>query len=403
MNRGPTDALPSSPTPQMTAAGQRSDPPAILGGVPLFPAGAPAWPSPAPEIADVLQQMGADSSWGHYFGPHADRLIERLRQTYDCQHVLLCSSGRVAIELALRGIPVEPGDEVVMAAYDFHSNFTGIHQLGALPVLAEVRRADAQLDVADVESAISSSTKAILASHLHGGMVDMPRLRALADERGLAVIEDACQASGAVIAGRVAGTWGDVGAFSFGGSKLLTAGRGGAVLTNRDDVIQRIRRFLRGDNHCYPLSEMQAAVLLPQLERLPERHQQRCDAVAALRAALCGCHGLRLFEESGEESSPAFYKVGLFYDASAFDGLPRERFVAAMRAEGLALDAGFPSLHTIHGRRRFRAAGELTSATSAGETVVGLHHPVLLNREIDWQRFRLAIEQIRHASASLVE
>ena len=345
--------------------------------------------------------MGADGSWGRYFGPHVERLIERLQQSYDCEHVVLCSSGRAAVELGLRGLSVEPGDEILMAAYDFHSNFAGIHQVGAMPVLAEVREADAQIDVADVEGGISPSTRAIVASHLHGGLVDTPQLRELADARELAVVEDACQASGARVAGRPAGMWGDVGVLSFGGSKLLTAGRGGALLTNRDDVVQRIRRYLRGDNHAYPLSEMQAAVLLPQLENLPERHQHRSDAVASIAAALDGCEGLRLFGSDRDESSPAYYKLGMFYDAAAFGGLPRERFVAAMRAEGLAIDAGLPALHTIHGRRRFRATGDLPTATSAGETVVGLHHPVLLNPQIDWTKLRHAVDRIRSASADI--
>ena len=377
------------------------DRPAILGGAPLFPSGPPAWPAHEPTVSEVLRQMGADGTWGRYFGPHVDRLIEQLQQTFECEHVLLCSSGRAAVELGLRGLSVESGDEVVMSAYDFHSNFAGIHQVGAMPVLAEISSSDAQLDVAQIDAVLSPSTKVILASHLHGGLVEMKQLRELADAGGLAILEDACQASGAIVAGRPAGKWGDVGVLSFGGSKLLTAGRGGALLTNRDDVVQRIRRYLRGDNHAYPISEMQAAVLSPQLERLAERHQQRGLAVAAIAAALDGCEGLHRLQPADSGSSPAFYKVGLFYDAAKFGGLPRERFVAAMRAEGLAIDTGLPALHTIHGRRRFRAAGDLSVATSAGETVVGLHHPVLLDREIDWARFRQAVERIRTASADM--
>ena len=182
---------------------------------------------------------------------------------------------------------------------------------------------------------------------------------------------------------------------SFGGSKLLSAGRGGALLTDRSDVIQRIRRYLRGDNHAYALSEMQAAVLLPQLDMLPVRHQQRQRSVFALDEALTAVAGLRRFAAPPSEWSPAFYKVGLVYDAEAFDGLSREAFCRALRAEGLPVDPGFPALHTIHSARRLRAAGDLRHAEAAGRRVLGLHHPILLNRSMNWSDLPRIVERIR--------
>jgi perosamine synthetase len=372
-----------------------SELPAILGGRAWWKGAAPAWPPVDPLIAEVLRQMAADGSWGRYSGPHSERLSDALRRVHGCEHVLLCSSGRAAVELALRGLSISQGDEVALSAYDFHSNFAEIHLVGATPVLCDVRPEDAQLDVAQVRSTHSTSPRGVIASHLHGGLVDMIALRGMADEYGVALIEDACQAAGAMLAGRAAGMWGDVGVLSFGGSKLLSAGRGGALLTHREDVIQRIRRYLRGDNHAYALSEMQAAVLLPQLERLRERHEQRQKAVAALDAALIGTVGLRRFAAPPTDSSPAFYKVGLFYDADAFDGLTRETFCQALRAEGLPVDAGLPALHAIHSPRRFRAAGELSCAETASRTIICLHHPILLDQEIDWSALAAIVERIR--------
>lgn len=379
----------------MTASDSDSDLPALLGGRPLFPGGPAVWPPDDRAVREVLQQLGVDGTWGRYFGPHCEQLIERLREFYACEHVLLCSSGRAAVELALRGLQVATQDEVALAAYDFHSNFSGIQQVGARPVLMDVRPDDAQLDVSEVEQAISPATKAIIGSHLHGGAVDMPGLCDVAKQHDVAVIEDACQASGATVYGRPAGMWGDVGVLSFGGSKLLTAGRGGALLTNRVDVMQRIRLHLRGDNHAYPLSEMQAAVLVPQLVSLPERHQQRAATVAAIDAVLTQDLGLRRFAVRDNQTSPGFYKVGFFYDAAAFAGLPREQFIAALQAEGLAIDAGFDALQQTNSSRRYRAAGDLENATTAGETVVALHHPVLLESAIDWTQLRIALERIR--------
>ena len=379
-----------------------SDSLAILGGSPLFADGPPEWPLADDEVAMTLARMAEDGSWGRYFGPHCDRLIDRLKEMHDCDHVILCSSGRAAIELALHGLHVASGHEVAMAAYDFHSNFACIQQVGATPVLLDIRADDAQMDVDQVEVALSSQTTAIIASHLHGGIVDMPRLRDIADKRETGLIEDACQASGATVDGRPAGMWGDIGVLSFGGSKLLTAGRGGALLTNRADVVQRIRRHLRGDNHACPLSEMQAAVLLPQLGQLAERHRQRSEAVGRLRDALKQTSGLRLFNCDHPSSSAAYYKVGMFYDADAFDGLMRDDLVSALKAEGLAIDAGFTPLHTTHSRRRFRPSGDLETSTKAGQTIVSLHHPILLDDSADWQRLYSAVERIRSHSSEVM-
>jgi len=121
----------------------------------------------------------------------------------------------------------------------------------------------------------------------------MQELVAVAAAHALAVIEDAAQAPGAVVQGRKAGTWGDVGVLSFGGSKLLTAGRGGALLTARADIAQRARLWQHRGNQVCPLSELQAAVLLPQLAKLDARNVQRRMSVGRLLEALAQVPGLR--------------------------------------------------------------------------------------------------------------
>ena len=175
------------------------------------------------------------------------------------------------------GLRVSDGDEVILAGYDFPGNFRAVEAVGAVPVLVDIQRRTWCLDAAQLELAWSPRVRAILVSHLHGGLAAMPEIRAWADLRAVAVVEDACQVPGARIDGRLAGTWGDVGVLSFGGSKLLSAGRGGALLTDRSDVVQRIKIYSERGNQAYPLSELQAAVLLPQLESLAERNQQRLE------------------------------------------------------------------------------------------------------------------------------
>ncbi len=112
-------------------------------------------------------------------------------------YVWLCSSGTAAVELALRGLGVGPGDEVILAAYDFKANFTDVLALGALPVLVDLRPDDWQLDVEQVESALGPRTRAVIASHLHGGSVSMHRLREILAGREIGIVEDVCQCPGA--------------------------------------------------------------------------------------------------------------------------------------------------------------------------------------------------------------
>jgi dTDP-4-amino-4,6-dideoxygalactose transaminase len=274
-------------------------------------------------------------------------------------------------------LKIEAGDEVILAAYDYPGNFLTIHAVGAQPVLLDIHPDNWNLDIRQIESAIGPRTRALIASHLHGGMVPMRELISLASARGITVIEDAAQCPGAIVQGKKAGTWGDAGILSFGGSKLLSAGRGGALLTNRADVLQRARTWnLRGNLVC-PLSELQATVLLPQLDKLEDRNRERARAVQALTQLVGGLPGVKPFANPTPHTRPGYYKVGFQYDAERF-GLDRQRLVSALRAEGIALDEGFHAAHIGRSPKRFRQVGDLREATRAHEGALVLHHPVLL-------------------------
>ena len=159
---------------------------AIDGGPPVLPEGPPAWPRPNEAVRAALEAAYADGSWGRYHGPHCERLRELLTALCGAQHAWLCSSGTIAVELALRGLKVGPGDEVILAAYDFPGNFRAIEAIGARPVLVDLAAGTWTLDVEQVALAASPQTKAVIVSHLHGSLADMRRLREIADERGLA-------------------------------------------------------------------------------------------------------------------------------------------------------------------------------------------------------------------------
>lgn len=287
-----------------------------------------------------------------------------------------CCSGTFAVELALRSLKVEAGDEVILAAYDFSGNFKAVEAIGARPVLIDIRPDNWCIDSELVAAAISNRTKAIIVSHLHGGLADVERIRQIAAEHGLRVVEDACQAPGAMTAGQAVGTLGDVGVLSFGGSKLLTAGRGGAILTRDSSVLQRAKIYCEQGNNAYPMSELQAAVLIPQIELLPQYNELRLANVTRLLHRLEAFTCMRGLKLNVTQTVPAFYKVPWLFSNQA-DGVSVNQFIQAMQAEGVALDRGFRGF-AKRSNRRCRVATDLTHASQAANSTILLHHPILL-------------------------
>lgn len=373
--------------------------PALLGGPAVRPQGPPAWPFPDEDVQAALLTSYQEGLWGKYHGGRVELWEERLCAYHGVAYAAACGSGTFAVELALRALKVGPGDEVVLAAYDYPGNFLSVHAVGAMPVLIDVASASGNLDPAWLPAAFGPATKAVIASHLHGGVVPMRELMIVAQEHGIPVIEDAAQQPGALIQGRKAGTWGDVGVLSFGGSKLLTAGRGGALLTNRADVHQRARTFQQRGNTVCPLSELQAAVLLPQLGKLDARNAYRLAQVHTLTERLRDVAGLRPFVNACT-TEPGFYKLGWHLDAAGF-GLSRDRFVAALRAEGIAFDEGFRALHVGRSPARWRAAGPLAAAERMHREALILHHPVLLCGEAEIAEVVAAVWKVRDQAARL--
>jgi len=357
---------------------------AIDGGQPVLPAGPPSWPQRDDDVRNALAAAYADGSWGRYSGPHSERLVELLAAMHGVGHVALCSSGTIAVELALRGLKIGHGDEVILAAYDFPGNFRAVEAVGARPVVVDLANESWTLDPAQLAAAVSPQTRAVIVSHLHGTLADMQRICEITQQHGLSIVEDACQVPGVVVQGKPAGSWGDCGILSFGGSKLLTAGRGGAIVTRRDDVLQRIRIFSQRGNEAFPLSELQAAVLVPQIPKLAAANQRRLTAVGQLLALVGRVPGLEpLAIVADDLNQPAFYKLPWLLtgnddgcDSPQFEQL-RRRFIAAIQAEGVMIDEGFRGF-ARRTSNRCRVVGDLRSARRAAAGTVLLHHPVLL-------------------------
>lgn len=372
---------------------------AIHGHPPAFPDGPPPWPLNDPDVLAALETAHANGTWGVYEGPNCDAFRRALAEFHDAEFSQLCCSGTIAVEIALRSVGVSPGDEVILAGYDFSGNFRSIVATGATPVLVDIdpktwSMPDDQLDVA-----VSGKTKAIVASHLHGGSAQIASICEFASNRGISVIEDACQAHGATINHRRAGTNGDVGVLSFGGSKLMTSGRGGAILTNNALFAQRAKVFASEGNDAFAMSELQAAVLRPQLEKLDERNAVRAHRVRLLLDLLGDEPDLEPITLPNDHLGASHFKTAwnLAEAEPVGTSLIREQFITAANAEGIQIGAGFRGFAN-RSARRCRKPLALPHCVAAAARTILLHHPILLQPE---QQIRIAAATIRNICAAL--
>ena len=243
----------------------------------------PNWPPNWPSIEAAAVAAIQSGQWGQYYSALTKTLQKRLSSDLNSGPVRLCCSGTAALELALRGCKISTGDEVVMAAYDFPGNFRTVELLGAKPVLADVSTPNSYnpteisptISPQQLEAAAGPNVRAVIASHLHGAHAEMKVLRQACDQNGWTLIEDACQAIGGRIDGQATGSFGHLATLSFGGSKLISAGSGGAIIANDQRLAARLNGLLDRPGDTFPLGPLQAAVINPQLDRLDELTQTR--------------------------------------------------------------------------------------------------------------------------------
>lgn len=371
---------------------------AIDGADPTVNLGSIPWPCANDEIQANIKQAIADGSWGQYEGRWTTELVGKLKAEFQTEFSSLCSSGTIAVELALRGCGVSAEDEVILAGYDFPGNFRAIEAIGALPVLIDVVENGWVIDADQISQAIGEHTAAIIVSHLHGQIASMEQVRSIIDqhnsnrEKKISIVEDVCQTPGGSLNQKPLGSLGDVAALSFGGSKLLSAGRGGAILTDNADILQRIKIFSQRGNDAFPLSQLQAAVLLPQLDTLKKLTEQRNQNAMSLITMTDSLDGLSSLSQATQNVVPSFYKLPwLLKDRTP--GWSRADFVHALSAEGLAIGEGFRGF-LRRSPRRCRKVGTLVNSQIAAQQTVLLSHPILMQPESAMELVGQAIEKV---------
>jgi dTDP-4-amino-4,6-dideoxygalactose transaminase len=228
-------------------AAPTADKPAILGGKKTRTQPFPAWPvMDAREEKSMLTTLRS-GKWFRGGAPNVDKFEQSFARLAGAKHCVATNGGTSALIAALGALEIGPGDEVIVTPYTFIATIDSILMHYALPVLVDVDPETFQIDPAKIEAAITDRTAAILPVHIGGNVADMDAILAVARRHKLPVIEDCCQAHVAQWRHRNVGTWGTAGCFSFQVTKNLSSGEGGAVLTDDNDLAERIYAF---HNNC---------------------------------------------------------------------------------------------------------------------------------------------------------
>ena len=328
---------------------------AILGGKPIREKPFTPWPQYKPSDVERIVKVVESRNWGGFPVPskHAGEFAERFAELHGAKYGLCLANGTVALYAAALALDLKFGDEVIMPAYTWDGTAIAVLQAGGVPVFADVDPDTYCLDPKAVRAAITSRTRAIMPVHLAMRFADMDALLAIAREHKLVLIEDCAHAHGGQFQGRGAGAGGDAGCFSFQESKLMTSGEGGIVLTSRLDCYEALQsvincgrpsltdqfeRKMLGAN--YRMTELQAALLIGQIEMLPEFREKRTHRAEHLGQALAALPHVRPLPPQRGLTRETIYHYVFQYRPTG-PAPSRDLFVAALEKEGIPCDGRF--------------------------------------------------------------
>ncbi|MBI3693654.1 MAG: DegT/DnrJ/EryC1/StrS family aminotransferase [Acidobacteria bacterium] len=331
---------------------------AVLGGKPVRTAPFPSWPLIRENDEKTWMEVLRKGRWNRYGGTYARQFEKAWSEMLGAKYCLATANGTSALFTSLNALGIGPGDEVLVPPYTFVATINVVLLQHALPVFVDTDPETFQMDARKVEAAITPRTACILPAHIGGSAADLDTILAVAQKHKLPVLEDACQAHLGEWRHRKLSTLGDLGCFSFQASKNLNSGEGGAILTNSQELVERCESFHnngRGTpkssfsyvrNGCnLRMTEFQAALLLEQLTRLEAQSRVREQNAAYLSGMLREIPGLapaRMYEGCTRNA----YHLYMFrYDKTRFAGLPRSRFLQAMKAEGIPCSGGYSPLN----------------------------------------------------------
>ena len=385
---------------------QEDDLPALAGGTPVRPPerrlvfGAPVIGEA--EIASVVECLR--SRWIG-LGPRVEAFEQAFARYKGAPYAAAVSSGTAAIHLALLALGIGPGDEVIAPVMTFCSTIHSIVHTGAMPVLVDCDRSTLNIAPELIEQKVTPRTKAVLAVHMCGRCCEMGPILDIARRHGLRVIEDCAHAIEAAYRGRAAGTMGDAGCFSFYPTKNIATCDGGMVITSDHALHERVKvlslhgmtadawsRFVGGPSGYevvaagfkYNMTDVAAALALPQLEVVEERWKRRAEIWRAYDARLAGL-ALRLpaSVESGSRHAFHLYTPLLVLEEI---GVPRAKIIAALDADNIGAGIHYVPVHQHpYYRERFGFTGaDFPNATFVGERTLSLPlSPAMSEQDVD--------------------
>jgi len=317
-------------------------------------------PVAGPWITEKEIQYVTDAVTNAWYG-NANMYHERFEKAFaeyiGVKYAMALPTCTSAIHLSLLALGIKEGDEVIVPDATWIASSAPISYVGATPVFADIDPQTWCLSTESFEACITPKTKAVIPVDLYGGMPDMDAIRAIARRYNIAIIEDAAEALGAEYKGKRAGSFGDTGVFSFHGSKTVTTGEGGMLVTDREDLFKRIQ-FLRdhgrqpGDRmfwntevaYKYKMSSMQAALGLAQLERIEELLKRKREQFAWYKQELAGVDGITLNAEP-EGTLNAYWMVTIVLDPKL--GLNKTQLMERLNDHGIDTRPFFHPLSSI--------------------------------------------------------
>jgi dTDP-4-amino-4,6-dideoxygalactose transaminase len=315
------------------------------------------WPVFSDKEKKILIKVIESGEWGKSSVPgnYVGQFEKVFADYIGVKHAVAMVNGSVALRLSLLALGVKPGDEVIVPPMTFIATASVVVETNCIPVFVDIDPDTYNINPVKIEKAITPRTKAIIPVHFGGHACEMDKIMSIAKRHEIAVIEDACHAHGAEYNGIKLGSIGDAGCFSFQSSKNLTCGEGGIVVTDNDDLFERItslhncgrktgkawyEHFILGCN--YRMTQFQAAVLLCQMERLKEQTDLRNKNGLYLNKLLEKVEGITPLRSGKEITLHSYHLYPFRYDRSKFHDLPKQKFAELLAAEGVPCFMGYP-------------------------------------------------------------
>ena len=368
------------------------------------------WPSFSDEEIAAVEEILRSGRVNQWTGEHVCAFEAEFAHFSGCKHAVAVNNGTLALDLALRGLRIGPGDEVIVTPRTFIASISSVVNVGATPVFADIDRDSGNISPATIRKVLTAKSKAIVAVHLAGWPCDMPEIMQLAHDHGLLVIEDCAQAHGAQIDGQSIGSFGHAAAWSFCQDKIMTTGGEGGMVTCNDDALwdrmwsmkdhgksydavfnrdhpPGFRWVHESFGHNWRMLEMQAAIGRIQLRRMAEWSARRA-AIAAHYAAIFAPFGDAIrVPAPPQHYRHGWYRFYAYIDPSALNsGWDRDRIVAEVTAQGIPIMQG--SCSEVYLEKAFDGTGwrpeqRLPHALELGATsLMLLTHPTLTDADL---------------------